>query len=297
MAGRKEFDQIYKDTVDLLQNLGWPKFPPKEIPRTHDWWKTSRTEYPRSCHLPGSVVLDLAGSPKAGKTTIGEAVTTNRSTWHYWSEPHTIGQSLVFDARTSLLMAPMIDDEVFPVLLEKDDWMSSIFLKQQQVSYWSAEIESLIKKGSKEEQSVILASRGPMDIMCFLFAFAVHKIDPVWTIPDWYKQKDGLKIMRPSLAVDFSLFSKIEAVVLFGVSQEVAQERRKLEGKTSPGWVTDSPFFKDLSAWYGYFIEYVWPKLHEYYGTGLLVLNGEAEKQTNVEILTNYVDEILKKKG
>ena len=138
--------------------------------------------------------------------------------------------------------------------------------------------------------TIILADRGPTDALIWQFALLAHKGDPNFEIPPVFKSS----ILECCLHVTAGLqaISVItNAKIIVGIDQEEAQKRRKIAGKTQRGWVTDSPIFGDYSAWTGYWIKNVFPKINFTKGSGLLLVDGGEKIEHKVENMSNYIVE------
>ena len=86
-----------------------------------------------------------------------------------------------------------------------------------------------------------------------------------------------------------SLSSMSVAKIMIGLNQEEAQKRRAESKKDDPGWIVDSPIFKDYSAWNGYWIDKVYPRMRAVHGSGLLVLDSEQEMSINLEGTADFI--------
>lgn len=81
-----------------------------------------------------------------------------------------------------------------------------------------------------------------------------------------------------------------DAVLLFGVTFESAVERRGV------GRLNNETVRPGLDVGYSWWLEYMYPWLHDEFGTNLLVVNGEESVEGNNEKVVDFVAEILDKK-
>jgi len=248
---------------------------------------------PKKPHLPQTSLIGLDGTPHSGKTTLSDVFALNysESSSHALQlvDPDSLyvqGEGRIMHVAMNLL-DPSLDDEM-PLVLEKDDWFTHLWHQFNKQLFWENQIHNTIYSAKSGETRLILAQRSPVDQTVFSYSLITHQTDLDYSIPPQDKtiaQELYLKtIIGSQAAVQF-----MDAVVLIGTDQGVAQKRRKEMGRTSKG-IADSPFFKDLSAWYGFWIENVWPKLYKLNGTGLLVLDGNKPLEENIETLSIYIN-------
>jgi len=305
-AGPKEV--YYEEYARLLfPYLGWPNWPPKETPGNKEWWKAGTIVLPSSSRasysLPYTPLIEIDGLPKSGKSRIRDELSsslTNSLDKGKWSivafdeTPLLITKDAVF-ADLTLIYPPDIlpDDDPVPVVFEKDDWVTTLYYQHLKSEWWGQQIQHLAKPILQpKKHKLVLGYRGPTDGTIFSWAFASHRQDSTFAIPDDLSRASELLLKS---AVNLELVSHyVDAVILVGISQQEAQKRRAAEKKDYPGWITDSPFYQDLSSWYGYWIENVWPKMHKRYGTGLLVVDGRKPLEHNVPLIAEYVTNITK---
>lgn len=316
MVERKHLDndlspsQVYAELAEMLPFYGWPRWPPTEIPKLESeaWWKPKaegkETKYlPRGFHLPFARIIELNGLPQAGKsklrTELFRALTPEleKTNWglQIWDEQFITTPEGVFEIK--LPVSPPLGDhgleeEIDFTPLEKDSWLSSLWLQMRKEEWWRERILNQIHSARPDQWELLIGYRGVVDAMIWTYTLAAHKQDPRFIIPDWYRE-DFKSRWSWVLAGSQALAGNIDAVVLMGISQEKARFRRSHADKKHEGWVTDSPVFGDLSAWYGYFIEKVHPKLYDLHGTGLLVLDGEAGVEHNTRVIVNYCRKIV----
>ena len=286
---RAEADQIYRDTLDTFFPLfNLPSFPPDNVPPYREWWRNEISVPPKAVRISGQAIISIEGDPQAGKTTIRDSLRgIEFAGWEIetWDEPITPLPAKEIVQAFSPLYGP--------VMLEKD-WISSIFLNLWKEDWFQSNIDYWLQtKPPFHGGRLAINYRGPLDNMIFYYALASHKVDSKFTIPEWFRPElTKLSFIAP-LVDFFNGLSWVDALIMTGLNQGEAQNRRRLEGKTYPGWVTDSTFYLDYTAWYGYFIENVWPKLHEIYGTGLLVLNGEDTRENNLQKVVKFIKDVV----
>ena len=70
-------DKVYKDTLALLPFLGWPSWPPREVPKIQKpaWWKQEKEVLPRKVHLPFTRLIEVSGLSQTGKSTLRQKLT------------------------------------------------------------------------------------------------------------------------------------------------------------------------------------------------------------------------------
>lgn len=302
---REEKDKIYKDTLALLPSLGWPSWPPKEVPKVQRpyWWKQKTEILPTEFRLPFTRLIEVDGLSQAGKSTLRQKLTRiltpelKEVGWHLrvWEEHFLTTRDAVFGIGLSIsppLAGETVDEDLHVSIFEKDSWVTNFWLQIEKERILWERIENLIHSARPNSWELAVTYRGAIDATIWSYALVAHRQDPNFTIPDWYREdfeNNWARILSESLIST----SKIDAVVFMGISQEEAKKRRRAAKKKYPGWLTDSPLFSELSAWYGYFIESVYPNLHDFYGMGLLVLDGEASLEENLERLLNYCRKLV----
>lgn len=298
----------YLDTVHKY--LGWPEWPSTEVPPQTEWWKSGLQVLPshnRARHLlPYRSWVDTIGLPQSGKSTINKAIRTlgdeglnvnANLSLHDQDQAVTVTSDAIF-INTALVYPPCLwpdEDGVDFQVFEKDDPLAAVEYQVHKEIYWRYRVQNMfIKPGNRNNPQLIIGYRGPIDTTIFSYALASHKEDPKFTLPEDYRNL-YTNLLTCAVVGSQLLVRNVDAIIITGIDQSEAQNRRKAEGKTNPGWVTDSPFYNDLSAWYGYWIEKVWPHMHDYFGTGLLVLDGTDKQDANIKKVTNYCNEIMSK--
>jgi len=306
-----EFDLLGLSKTELYQQhlemFGWPEWPPTEVPPYTEWWKQEKylRVLPNRALNPitKSHTAEITGAPQTGKTTMEKALVEELkrklkgTSWnlHVWEEGHVGGNERVFFEARQPLPYPYgspEEDEVYTAMWDKeeDPWLTSLHMQLSKGVWWKLWIESYVEKTDSQKPNLVIGYRGPLDSNIWLYATAAHRTDPKMVVPDWYR-KTVLPIWLPYI-IDFELMTRhVDSIVITGVSQETAQERRRIAGKRYNSWITDSPIYKDYLAWLGYWIENVYPILHFQKGTGLLVVDGEDSLEANTQKLIDYVVE------
>jgi len=285
---------IYEESLEMH---GWPKWPPTELPQNYDWWKEEIMVLPEGFpRLPNAAFIGLDGTPKSGKSYLA---TELEKIYSY--DPHNELEILDPDKLSVLSeegykFVPIealysqsfdIDSEPMASDFEEKSLVDILFRELWKNQYWMNQIQNFITNYPSDGTTrTIIGQRSPSDISIFINSYLTTR-DPSYQIPkEWsaHAQKFWLPLTADAqINASFS-----DAIILIGTSQEVAQKRRKLTGAKGVGLV-DSSIFNDLSAWYGYWIKNVWPKLCEYCGMGLLVLNGEKPPEENITKILNFI--------
>ena len=297
-----EPEQIYRNYADLvLPYLGWPMWPPKEVPDLKEWYKNPINVIPRYPHMPQACFIGLDGTPHAGKTTLADSLAEK----YVQSPNHALqiinpdnlyvqGEGGIMHVAINQIF-PELEDEM-PVLMEKNDWYTNLWHQFNKQLFWENRIQDLIRSAEINKTSLILGQRSPIDQTVFSYSLVTHTIDP--DFPDFAIPNDFRQLAEDSylerIIGSQALVQFMDAVILIGTDQDVAQTRRKEMGRTSKG-IADSTFYNDLSSWYGYWIEKVWPNLYELHGTGLLILDGSKPIDKNINIISSYIDEVKKR--
>jgi hypothetical protein len=289
---------VYQSLLELLPYVGWPEWPPAEPPPLNKgWFKEEIAIHPQRPHLPKARLIEIIGLPQTGKTTLRERYFPqlrhhlDDKGWQLtvWEEGHYPTPQVLFEIRPPI--PPPLGDEGDEDLIfmshEKHNWLDHLVLQWNKEWWWQGMITNLIDSAIPNRHHLVAGYRGPLDAMIWLYALAAHQEDPAFTVPDWYRPH--LEKYGPLVASSHALVGQfLDAAVIIGISQEEAQKRREKDKKPYPGSVTDSPFFDDLSAWYGYWVREIQPRTQ----TGLLLLNGESSLDHNFERLRDYVDRL-----
>jgi hypothetical protein len=317
LSPEKDLRERYRHTVEkILPIYGWPKWPPTEIPQPKnlEWWRQEIEVFPTVpfAKNPNASILQTAGLPQTGKTSVRHWLQdeierpTNQDFRRLTDKVRleVFPDGIYSSEQGYFIFYPLLPSPVFPsgeytepltfTISRKEGWLSHFSLQDFKLIWWTSLIAHFsFEDVPRKPKSLVIGPSGPLDVMIFTFTQAAHQEDPEFAVAGEFSQKyyqDEFFAIR-DLATANAYLPRTDAVILFGISQKKAQERRKKAGKKYRG-LSDSPFFRDLSAWYGYWIENIFPNLHQYKGTGLLVLNGEASLEENAERITNYLVEL-----
>ncbi|KKQ51669.1 MAG: hypothetical protein UT19_C0012G0029 [Candidatus Woesebacteria bacterium GW2011_GWB1_39_10b] len=297
--GGSDAEQVYKEYAGtVLPYLGWPAWPPKEVPQSSEWYKKPIYVLPKYPHMPQACFIGLDGTPHAGKTSLADSLAKK----YVQSSNHTLhkinpddlyvqgADGIMYVAISQIF--PTLEDEL-PVPMEKNDWYTNLWHQFNKQLFWENRIYELIRTAKLNETRLVLGQRSPIDQTVFSYSLATHNSDPDFSIPEDFKEL-AYDLYLKTVIGSQTLVQFVDAEVFVGTDKKQSQIRRKAMGVTSKG-IAGSPFFNDLSAWYGYWIENVWPKLYDLHGTGLLVLDGTKPIEENTEILLKYVKEANKR--
>jgi hypothetical protein len=299
---RAEKDELYQEAVSMLPHYGWPPWPPKEVPKLiSEWWKEETTIPPEGFLRPHFRLVEFSGLPQGGRSTLEKELKEKlgpemaREGWgvDFWDER----LRSVPETAQSLSFFPM-PGAIGIFFKDEGDWTAPFSIQHLNHYLWSKWIRDLSRTAKPSERKLVLGFRGPIDISVWFFTHAAHQEDPNFAIPEWYREEELIK-WGQVLARNQPLISDLDAAILIGISQKEAKKRREQAGKDYPGWVTDSPIFPELSAWYEYFIKKVHPRVNELKRKkfaermGLLVLNGEASIEENLEGIINFCRQVV----
>lgn len=297
-------DEIYQEYADLvLKHFGWPEWPPSEIPNQNEWWTQSISVKPQKTHLPYTSFVEFDGSPQSGRSILSRNVlqqySTEQQVWTLEVTDQDLtyakGPAIIYQNLEMIYPPSQIPDDDLPSTWLHDmgntSWLDCIHYEINKAEFWAQQHLRMVRSAKSNQPKVVFGLRGPLDSVIFSYALASERNDQNFTIPDDFRDAI-LPHMLKTVCNQHTLAAKNDAVVLIGISQEEAQRRRMAAGKTSKSWITDSSFYNTLSAWYGYYLANVWPKIHEAHGTGLLVLDGAKPIEENVEVLLTYLSDI-----
>ena len=299
------FQRVDNSCLELIKLgwtsiLGWPKWPPKEVPPSTEWFRNEVCLLPTRPLRKGLCTVTIDGTPHAGKTALENKLQ------QYYSVPdspmgfYSINPDEIYAKRDQELF--FLANSVFAPYLSNIDredlslytmgelsdgfsWYNQLFLQLLKSKYWDRIIRREIPFYGDQKKYLVLGQRGPIDQTVFCHALAAHIQDPDYAIPEQFRHtfQEYYQLFLIQALLDVAY---MDAVVIIGTSQGVAQERRQKMGRSKG--VAFSPFFQDLSAWYGYCVEKVLPQLHKKYGVGVLVLDGTKPIDENYEILDHY---------
>ena len=162
LVGKNDAEQVYKEYAEtVLPYLGWPEWPPKEIPQSSEWYKKPISVLPKRPHMPQACFIGLDGTPHAGKTTLVDSLTNN----YVQSSSHTLqkinpddlyvqGADGVMYVAISQIF-PSLDDEL-PLPMEKNDWLTNLWHQFNKQFFWENRIHELIRTAKLNETRLVL---------------------------------------------------------------------------------------------------------------------------------------------
>jgi hypothetical protein len=292
-------DRVCAESVRLLPQYGWPEWPPEEVPQPKEeqWWQEEIFVPPKGHRLP---IIEVGGLPQAGKSSLikkAAAPLTTILEGQYLKKHLVIFDEQLSSTEWEYYMDPSVQvpstspfaGEDHDAIFWDKEWLDHLQIQLFKTLGWEKQLYASMDSGQIGRR-LFLGIRGPVDVMVWFYALATHQKDPSFTIPSWYRE--DLKQCGSIVAKSQQLTSYTAAVVLVGLSQKEAEQRRQEANRTYPG-VTESPFFLDFSAWCAHWIENVWPKTRERKGTGLLVLNGENSLEHNTKVFLDYCRKVV----
>lgn len=282
---------------EYLKFNQWPKWPPKTTPADRMWWLDDTVILPgrESILIPNLAIFEINGLPTAGKSTmeqqLGKAVREklpgkkmDHVNVETISDPLITTPQLVQDNSLISLM----DDDSIPPLMEKADWMTSLFLQVSKSVYWAQRLSNPQNYSESSVPTILIANRGPTDALIWQYTLLTHHGDPNFEIPPAFDNFIDKNCLETTARLQ-SISNLTNAKIFVGIGQDKAQQRRAIAGKEHKGWVTDSPIFKDFSAWIAYWIDNVYPRVKMMKNSGLLLVDGDAEIDSNVQKISDYI--------
>lgn len=138
------------------------------------------------------------------------------------------------------------------------------------------------------KRALIILERGANDSLAFDKAACIYTAEH----PELHTNTDPQDIL--SLRKFEISESKLpDTVILFGISLESALARPESRGTD---WADVKSVKKDtwpvIAKGYCWWLEHVYPLLKQRYGTGLLIVNGEDDKETNAQKVLDYINEV-----
>ena len=275
---------------------GWPELSLRDIdtPEVTHWYREG-TEIqpdfsnPRFPWFPNNALLmEMLGTFQAGKSSLIEHFLSKQgeSSVKFIEEPFfSIPQGLM----SVEMLPPEYGEDEFLHSFHDRSWFNVFDTQQVKIRNWINTVQ-LLSKGNSKPDDVWIGYRGPIDTLCWIYTYACHKIeDEFFVVPEF---RESFEKWAKACIGEMCVFSaKSSAIVMMGISQEEAIARRRKAGKTYMSY-SETPIYNELSAWYGFFIRNVYPRLRESYGTGLLILDGERSTDYNVERLKRYLLEV-----
>jgi len=146
----------------------------------------------------------------------------------------------------------------------------------------------LLEDVSQQRQpgsKILVCERSPNDVVA-LFNWICTYLEAREELPEL--RKDILRSFLEGLAHAEML---VDAVVLYGVSLETAKQRRRERGLPPEGKVTNELVWPKVESSYSWWLGSIYPLLRERSGIGLLVIDGEGNKEENNLTLLDYVKE------
>lgn len=274
---------------EIWKEIGWPPYPPKESPPSYDWWK-EEIEVPSRARswFPNGTFAAFDGLPHSGKSWLIESFGEDGNIAGYPYDVsasdhlyHSAGPDFSILNLDLLNDPPIIDDDdglLTQYLFERDDWFYPYYFQLVKNMYWEKKFYQFATN-PPEVPTVHIGERGPVDQVIFSHALLTTNDKRYALAPE-----PELEFIKEDLLETlFGIFLKANyhaTIILIGADRELLQERRRMMGVEDEG-IVDSPFFYDLSGWYGYFIKNVFPTIHNAFGTGLLVLDGSRPIEEN----------------
>jgi hypothetical protein len=301
---------LYKTHLELMRQIfNWPQWPPEAIPPDIQWWKGVKPVFPNSAirlkySIPSIIFIELDGASQSGKTTIREGLSQSLGPdlksrgWDLEVLEETIGsvpEKELFLIRPAEGLPPDDLDDDSLLLLEKD-WSSTIWLQVWKETWLRNQIIDRVSDIGKSPPKVVVIYRGAFDVLNWYYAIFGHKIDPNFVIPTEFRDTLSETLIS-GVAGTHALLRHFDAGIFLGLDQTEAQRRRSRAGKTYPGWVADSPMFKDLSAWTGRTITDSLPNYYQHYGIGSLVVDAASPLEENVSVVSHYILDIARKRS
>lgn len=293
-----------------LPTYGYPKWPPAkgDTPIDLKWWREAINILPSpqrrgKYKLPQAALIEIGGAPQTGKSTgLDKIVKVLKSQvenlgWELivWDEQHVSIQNRTIDLIT--LFSTMYENEdggVQDIIKwEKDSPIDSLILDFNKIRLWN---ERLLRIETEEltRPMLIIGYRGPIDTIIWYYTSFSHEGDPNFEIPDNQRESLG-RIVKGYVGRAHSLVPRVDSFVVLGADQQIAKLRRIASGKKGGGWVTDSPVYRDYSAWCGNYLTNIAPNYDSTLGTGCFVVNGEDSIEENSAKIASYILETGKK--
>src|SRR3990172_2116184 len=285
-------------TSEVLPRVGWPPWPPRKgsVPQNYPWWQTEISTLPTKPHFPNAVFIEFDGTPKSGKFTLLELVEktlqNSRVLEKLKARVFAQGEQLTSygDYYMDNYLGSFLDEDDIPPILPKEGWVDGLFIQLHKELYFQRLIWSLMVDSDPVSPRIMLVERGPTDALIWQYTLAAHKGDKSFEIPDFFRP--NLTNISYNACGLHALSARVDSVVIIGTSQDIAGKRHGKQDSINEGRVAKSPIFSDLSAWYGEWINKVFPNMHETYGTGLLSVDGSQSTKKNAPIISSYIEQV-----
>lgn len=299
-------ESLLAEYASMLPNLGWPLWPPDRLPAqaSVEWWQTPRRYPPPASRLAFPYrLVENDGTPGAGRSFIEKSLlpllkynlgnSREIITWDEGIVSSPPAGIIAFQREIS--SASESDPAELDGLFISTDATEHLILQYHKALSWIAGINHLQPPSEPPHPTLpplILGYRGLLDSIIWSYALFAHRQDSIFTL-----SATDRSLFDPPfklLIADWHLeLRNLAAVVLIGTSREEAVKRHRKKDKKYPALVADSPFFNDLSDWYGYWADHIWPNYPPKNRPGLLVLNGEDSPDDNLDILSQYLLELI----
>lgn len=294
MTDEGHLDIYDSDNYELmLKQLGWPKLEVgMETPPLYEWYESDIEVDPdldsgkRHPFLSNqNTLFEFGGTFQSGKSLLIHSLQEHQ-------EIVAVDEPIVKVPGGLFMMEGLEFSDEGGVYIDRieTDWVEALAAHRFKDRQWVDRLMRLKEWNGYRFYDAMrthLACSGPISNICWYYLHACHK-------KEYYEDEIGvpeefIEIYQSAvqkLLIDSISFARnSSAVVLIGINQSEAQARRK--GKSLSPY-SDTNVFNELSSWYGYFIQHVWPEMYRIYGTGLLVLSGNNKPDDNIEKLVEF---------
>lgn len=254
----------------LTEHLSWEElypWPPRSI-------------LPKQCNPKGFLCVEIIGLPESGKTS-GYQFLLERLSEDF---PEVVGVPEFGGEKNRTDKIKNLEDEVSRNALL--NFLKLISFQKGLVRMTDLLLEDVLQQ-RQPEPKILVCERGPNDEIAFLSWICryleARKKEPTELEED---------ILRGFLECLVYAERLIDAVVLYGVSLDTAKQRRRERGLPPEGKVTNKSNWPKLEDSYSWWLGSIFPLLRQRRGTGLLVIDGESEKEENNLTLFDYVKKV-----
>lgn len=250
-------------------------------------------------------IIEFIGLPESGKSEILSHIENNPlSNIRQLIYPELLLPHSSVDVKADLPTASVLGFEYANFIAE----LSKLVIFDQIIrDHWTLLRHDLETK-SIGLPILALMERGPFDALAYnhMAASVMHTKQE---LPKHYSDliiEDGFaldpqKEIFPGMGYEHAkLFFEalvraemVDAVILFGNSYLAATDRRKIKGKPSESLVVNPTNWPLLERGYGWVIGSIMPLLRKRCGTGLLILDGEQNLQSNIEKTINFCRQVV----
>ncbi|HLD92180.1 MAG TPA: hypothetical protein VI795_02150 [Patescibacteria group bacterium] len=120
---------------------------------------------------------------------------------------------------------------------------------------------------------------------------------PVVIGEDVYLRSDFNDLFATTFTLGLGSSHLLDAVVIYYISYEEMVKRRLKQGKKAEGDFVNSETWESMDQGYKLWLNYIFPKLREKYGVGLLILNGANQVDQNNIKLRSYCQKVFEMSG